>query len=87
MAINLHTVRFGFWNNLSSQFEPSAFHLRSAVLLRSMAQDIAYPVCPFAGAKLHWTFALVRPTHSGGYASAADHPTCFARLPQKSKPW
>jgi len=35
---------------------------------------------PFAGKMVHWTISFVQLTHSYGYASADDRPTCFASL-------
>ena len=49
-----------------------------------MVQGIPSLVCPFAGDKVHWTLSGIRLTHSYGYASAGDRPTCFASLTQNS---
>jgi len=39
---------------------------------------------PFAGKMVHWTISFVQLTHSYGYASADDRPTCFASLIRNS---
>ncbi len=79
---DLHTTLVGFWPNLASHLGRSPFHQRFAIMLGSMVQGIPSLVCPFTGEKVHWTFPFVRLTHSYGYASADDRPTCFASLTQ-----
>ena len=71
--MNLHTVLFGFWNTNS----PGANLDRTAT-----------PKGWNTGMySINLTSHLERSAlnHSYGYASAADRPICFARLPQKSK--
>ncbi len=87
MLVNLHTTLVGFWNILASHRERSAFKPRFAIPLRLLVQGCPFLRNPFDGEKVLRTFSLTRLTHSDGYASAADCPTCFASLRQKSKSW
>ncbi len=61
--------------------------LPQLTLLRLLIQDCPSPRNPFDGEKVLRTFSFICLTHSYGYASATDHPTCFASLPQNSKSW
>ncbi len=47
--------------------------------LRSMVRGCPSLGNPFGRAKVHWTFAACRLTHSYGYASSGDRPTRCAK--------
>ncbi len=140
-VVYLHSVLFGFWNNLVSHLGRSTFKQRFVcctshsmlrlprrcaillcldtgpilpciersnhrfspnpcirvgafaapqpllTLLRLFVQGCPSLSNPFDGEKVLRTFSLIRLTHSYGYASVADCPTCLASLPRNSKSW
>ena len=47
MATNLHSVLFGFWNNLASHLERSALNRRTTMLLRPIVQPALPTGCRY----------------------------------------
>ena len=65
----------------------SLFHLRLAFLTGWLIHGCSSVSNPFIEGKIHRIFPFIRFTHSHGYASAGDHPNCFASLSLNSDPF
>jgi hypothetical protein len=75
------------YKKLTSHFARSSFHLRLAFLPGWLIQGCSSVSNPFIGVKIHRIFPFIRFTHSYGYASAGDHPNCFASFSLNSNPF